>query len=121
MGFETRHAGRQPAPDHAGPASGQDRFLERADGGYASNDDRRPTDAPDPPQPMAYSGNGHFEVFREDEVSVSSTQFVGGGWRWRLSDGEGLVIAQAGDYPSEAACRAAIAAIQAHAALASVR
>lgn len=96
-----------------------DRFLEMRDGGgRAAND---PRTAPAAARPAPRGGNGHFEVFREDEVSVTSTRLAGGGWRWRLSDPTGLIVAQAGGYASEAECRAAIAAIQAHAGLASVR
>jgi uncharacterized protein YegP (UPF0339 family) len=118
MGSETRHS-ESPSWDPAGAAPAEDRFHGRPSGGYACND--REGDASEPPQPLPRGGHGHFEVFREDEVSVTSTQFVGGAWRWRLSDGEGLVVAEAGDYPTEASCRAAVAAIQAHAGFATVR
>jgi uncharacterized protein YegP (UPF0339 family) len=118
MGGETRQTGGL-SWDPASAAPAEERFLGQPSGGYASND--RGHAASEPAQPMPRGGHGHFEIFREDEVSVTSTQFVGGGWRWRLSDGEGLVVAEAGDYPSEASCRAAVAAIQAHAGFATVR
>jgi uncharacterized protein YegP (UPF0339 family) len=119
MGFDRKRAG-QPAPGESNAAAEPERFLDRSGGGYASNDDRAGEHAATA-RPMPQGGNGHFDVFREDEVSVTSTLFVGGGWRWRLCDGEGLVVAEAGGYSDEAQCRAAVSAIQAHAAFASVR
>src|SRR5690606_8732977 len=101
MGQEPNTGGKE---DVGYPADG---FLEMRDG-RAAND---PRTAPAPARPAPQGGNGHFEVFREDEVSVTSTRLAGGGWRWRLSDGSGLIVAEAGGYASEAQCRAAIAAI----------
>jgi uncharacterized protein DUF1508 len=118
MGFETGQRGNR-SPNATGAAPGEERFLSHARGGYASND--QTADAAASPQPVPQRGHGHFDIFREDEVSVSSTQFVGGGWRWRLSDGAGLIVAEAGDYPSELQCRAAVAAIQAYAGFATLR
>ena len=112
MGFD-------PKSDRQAPAFGGNRFLDLKEGGFAANDPRSAPAAPTRPAPQG--GNGTFEVFREDEVRVTATRHSGGGWRWRLSDGTGLVVAEAGGYPTEAACRAAVAAIQAHAGLASVR
>lgn len=112
MGFDPKSEGQ-------GPAFAGNRFLDMKDGGFAANDPRTAPAAPTRPAPGG--GNGHFEVFREDEVSVTSTRHAGGGWRWRLCDASGLVVAEAGGYASEADCRAAVAAIQAHAGLASVR
>jgi hypothetical protein len=118
MGFDTGQRDSR-SPDATRATPGDERFLNHAGGGYAAND--RNADAQASPQPVAQGGQGHFDIFREDEVSVSSTQFVGGGWRWRLSDGAGLIVAEAGDYPSEPQCRAAVAAIQAYAGFATVR
>src|SRR5687767_220985 len=65
--------------------------------------------------------NSHFEIHREEEVSVTSTRFCGGDWWWQLCSASGDVQAEAGGYLSEAACRSAIASIKAEAGLASVR
>ena len=64
------------------------------------------TDSPvvGPVQP-GESHRCHFAVFRADSVSVTSTKFAGGDWRWRLSDQEGAILVQAGGYRSEAHCR----------------
>ena len=55
------------------------------------------TDSPvvGPVQP-GESHRCHFAVFRADSVSVTSTKFAGGDWRWRLSDQEGAILVQAG-------------------------
>lgn len=80
------------------------------------------TDSPvvGPVQP-GESHRCHFAVFRADSVSVTSTKFAGGDWRWRLSDQEGAILVQAGGYRSEAHCREAVAILQARAARATVR
>ena len=56
-----------------------------------------------------------FEVFRVDEVQVTSTQFAGGDWRWRLADATGETLVQGGGYHSERSCRAAVALLRGHA------
>ena len=79
------------------------------------------TDSPvvGPVQP-GESHRCHFAVFRADSVSVTSTKFAGGDWRWRVSDQEGAILVQAGGYRSEAHCREAVAILQARAARATV-
>jgi len=47
-------------------------------------------------------------------------RFVGGDWRWRLSDQESTVLAEAGGYRSEAHYCEAVAVLQALAARATV-
>ena len=61
-----------------------------------------------------------FDVYRADEVRMTSTQFCGGDWHWRLSDAEGLILLDTGGYPSERECREAIAILKESAAFASV-
>lgn len=61
-----------------------------------------------------------FEVYRADEVRMTSTRFSGGDWHWRLSDGEGLILLDTGGYPSEHKCREAIIILKESAAFASV-
>ena len=63
---------------------------------------------------------GTFEIYREDEVRMTSTRFSGGDWHWRLSDAEGLILLDTGGYPSERKCREAIAVLKENAAFASV-
>jgi uncharacterized protein YegP (UPF0339 family) len=91
-------------------------FLNRAAQGYAL--DRSPKGA----SALAESDTSHlchFSVFRADSVSVTSTQFAGGDWRWRLSDHEGATLVEAGGYRSEAHSREAVAILQAYAARAT--
>jgi uncharacterized protein YegP (UPF0339 family) len=66
------------------------------------------------------SGQCRFSIFRIDEVGVTSTRFVGGDWRWRLSDPNGATLVEGGGYRKEAHCRRAVALLQAGAARATV-
>lgn len=92
-------------------------FLHQGPRGYASNDQSNgASESPEPGE--AYLC--HFTIFRADSVSVTSTQFAGGDWRWRLSDHEGTTLVEAGGYRNEAHCRKAVAILQAHAARAAV-
>ena len=61
-----------------------------------------------------------FEVYRADEVRMTSTQFGGGDWHWRLSDADGQVLLDTGGYASEPECRDAIAILQENAGWAIV-
>jgi len=61
-----------------------------------------------------------FEVYRTDEISTNSTQFVGGDWHWRLCDEHGRVLVDAGGYNDEHSCRDAVATLREHAGDASV-
>ena len=56
-----------------------------------------------------------FEVSRADQVQVTSTQFTGGDWRWRLVDIDNTTMVEGGGYRSELACRAAVTLLQARA------
>jgi len=60
-----------------------------------------------------------FEVFRADEVQVTSTQFAGGDWRWRLSDAADNTLVESGGYPSKGACVAAVSYLRDRASSAS--
>ena len=62
-----------------------------------------------------------FEIHHEEQVSVTSTLFCGGDWQWQLCSASGTVLAEAGGFQSERACRAAVAAIKLEAALASIQ
>lgn len=61
-------------------------FLNPGARGFASNDG---ADGQLSQANPAESGRCHFSVFRADSVSVTSTQFAGGDWRWHLSDQHG--------------------------------
>ena len=62
----------------------------------------------------------NFEVYRADEVRMTSTQFSGGDWHWCLSDADGLILLDTGGYANERECRDAIAILQENAGWASV-
>lgn len=61
-----------------------------------------------------------FKIHREDEVSVTSTQFCGGDWQWQLCSSRGHVLAGAGGFGSERECREAVIMLKNEAAMASV-
>jgi uncharacterized protein YegP (UPF0339 family) len=54
----------------------------------------------------------YFQIYRADEVSLTSTLFGGGDWRWRLCAAVGVVIAQGGGYDTELACKSAVASLR---------
>ena len=54
----------------------------------------------------------YFEIYRADEVSLTSTLFGGGDWRWRLCAAVGVVTAQGGGYATELACKTAVASLR---------
>ena len=49
----------------------------------------------------------HFDVYRADEMKISSTRFCGGDWHWRLIDAAGRTLVEAGGYRTEEKCREA--------------
>jgi len=55
-----------------------------------------------------------FEVYRDEEIRVSSTQFCGGAWSWRLCSPSGKILAQSRAYEREADCRAALSQVRCH-------
>ena len=61
-----------------------------------------------------------FKIYREEEVSVTSTLFCGGDWRWQLCSSRGFVLAKAGGFATERECRDAVAMLKNNAAQASV-
>ena len=61
-----------------------------------------------------------FRLFQADRVSLNSTQFEGGDWRWQFCSPSGEILAQCVGYRSEAECRAAILRLQNEAAYATI-
>jgi len=61
-----------------------------------------------------------FEVYRADEIRMTAFQLGGGDWHWRLCDGNGQSLVDAGGYRTERACREAITLLKSHAARAAV-
>lgn len=114
MGFDTNL--RLSDSPSIGEFAADRHFLNRRGRGYASND--RFEGQPAPAQPSNFL-QCRFSIFRTDSVSVTSTLFAGGDWRWRLSDHKGAILVEAGGYGSEARCREAVTILQAHAARAT--
>lgn len=63
----------------------------------------------------------YFEIYRADEVRLTSILFSGGDWRWRFCSGTGVPIATSVGYPTERECAASVAALRDGAAKATVR
>lgn len=61
-----------------------------------------------------------FDVYRADEVRMTSTQFSGGDWHWRLADADGQILLDTGGYASERECCTAIAILRENAGWASL-
>jgi uncharacterized protein YegP (UPF0339 family) len=61
----------------------------------------------------------HFDVYRTDEMKVSSTRFCGGDWHWCLIDAAGRTLVEAGGYRTEERCREAVTILQRRAAFAT--
>ena len=105
-------------PRRAWPrAAGESQFLRTQRNSFASNDRGEPAFEE---LGVASDEECHFEIFRKDEERMTSTQFSGGDWRWRLMTTGGLILAKASGYPSETTCRAAVAVLQRRAATAPV-
>lgn len=68
----------------------------------AANDWERP--APD--------GQCYFEIYRADEVRLTSILFSGGDWRWQFRSGSGALLATSAGYTSEQECATAIVALR---------
>lgn len=60
-----------------------------------------------------------FEVYRADEVQVTSTQFTGGDWRWRLTDAAANTLVEGRGYTSKGACVVAVSCLRDRAGAAS--
>ena len=61
-----------------------------------------------------------FRLFQADRVSLTSTQFDGGDWRWEFCSPSGEIITESVGYLSEAQCRASVLRLQNEAAYASI-
>lgn len=59
-------------------------------------------------KPQNDASCSHFDIYRADRVSVTSTLFAGGDWHWRLLSGSGLVLVDCGGYRQQADAAAAV-------------
>jgi uncharacterized protein YegP (UPF0339 family) len=75
--------------------------------------DHNRVDAPKKQQHQGFSSPYcSFEIYREDQTMVTSTRLSGGDWRWRLVDSDHNILAAAGGFYSETACRQAVSHLQ---------
>jgi uncharacterized protein YegP (UPF0339 family) len=65
-------------------------------------------------------GCSHFDIYRTDQVQLTSTLFGGGDWHWRLTDEAGAMLAECGGYRNRRDCLAAVDALRAEAWSATV-
>jgi uncharacterized protein YegP (UPF0339 family) len=61
-----------------------------------------------------------FRLFQAERVSLTSTQFDGGDWRWQFCSPSGEILSECVGYRSEAECRAAVLRLQNEAAYATI-
>ena len=85
---------------------------------FAKTSDQRSTNVVAEALPL--TARPYFEIYRADEVSLTSTLFGGGDWRWRLCAAVGVVTAQGGGYSTELACKSAVASLRGAAQSAAV-
>jgi len=84
-------------------------FLDLA----ASNDAGLPRAGPVERAPCpTQRDQPYFEIYRADEVRLTSILFSGGDWRWRFCSGAGVPIATSVGYANERDCAAAVAALR---------
>ena len=53
-----------------------------------------------------------FEIYRSEQVSLTSVLFAGGDWHWRLMDADGKLLADCGGFKAEGDCRKAVVALR---------
>lgn len=61
-----------------------------------------------------------FRLFHADCVTITSTRFDGGDWRWQFCSPSGEILAECAGYRSERECRAAVLRLQNEAAYATI-
>lgn len=69
---------------------------------------------------LCASGHSHFDIYRTDQVRLTSTLFGGGDWHWRLTGSSGAMLADCGGYRNQRDCLAAVEALRAVAGSATV-
>jgi uncharacterized protein YegP (UPF0339 family) len=65
-------------------------------------------------------GRPHFNIYRTEQVYVTSTLVGGGDWHWRLTRHSGEIVADCGGYRNQRDCLAAVEALRADAGLATL-
>ena len=75
----------------------------------------RPADEAAPTPFRQIVRHASFEIFCTERVSLTSTLYSGGDWRWRFRSAAGTILVNSEGYTSERSCRAAVTALQDHA------
>ena len=121
MTEERRKHPREPVDWLDGDSAGGRRFLSRdpADAHFRRLGESAPA-SHEAARPPAGALPCRFEVYRSDKVSLTSTQFAGGDWHWRLCDDSGQTLVDAGGYHDERLCRDAVAILRERAADAAI-
>ena len=65
-------------------------------------------------------GSSHFDIYRTEQVQLTSTRLGGGDWHWRLTDAAGGKLAHGGGYRDQRDCIAAVDALRSVASSATV-
>jgi uncharacterized protein YegP (UPF0339 family) len=65
-------------------------------------------------------GRSHFDIYRTEQLYLTSALFGGGDWHWRLTGQTGAIMADCGGYQNQADCLAAVEALRAEAWSATV-
>lgn len=60
-------------------------------------------------------GESRFDIYRTEQVHLTSTLFGGGDWHWRLTGQSGKVLADCGGYRDRGDCLAAVDGLRAEA------
>ena len=65
-------------------------------------------------------GQCYFEIYRADEVRLTSILLSGGDWRWQFRSGSGALLATSAGYTSEQECATAVVALRSGAGSATI-
>jgi uncharacterized protein YegP (UPF0339 family) len=65
-------------------------------------------------------GSSHFDIYRTEQVQLTSTHLGGGDWHWRLIDAAGGRLAHGGGYRDQRECIAAVDALRVEASRATI-
>lgn len=66
-------------------------------------------------------GQCYFEIYRADEVRLTSILMSGGDWRWQFRSESGALLATCAGYMSEQECTTAVVALRSGAGSATIQ
>lgn len=64
------------------------------------------------PAQLPERGHSHFDIYRTEQVRLTSTLFGGGDWHWRLTGSAGEILADCGGYRNHRDCLAVVDALR---------